>query len=248
MLATYPSANATHKSPTGEIVAMFSRPMDATTVTPQSFAVSVNGTAVANSPMPQPVSISGFVTDTRVFRWRLTSANGTPTPLGTSAAVHVDFSPAGNVIHDNGGAALAAAHLDYTTLPFSAPAGAEFTSDPVDAIGIDSISGPATLTVMVDFTDAASGDKLELYLFGKEPGVAQNPHTIALFRRINCLIGYPLDSSAWRAASNASCETRSIRRASFAPNSATGSKPLTSPAIRTISRDGSKRVMGPIPL
>ena len=54
-------------------------------------------------------------------------------------------------------------------------------------------------------------------------------------------------SNACRVATTVIWVTRSSRRASLCPNSATGSKPLTSPANRVIRLLASKRVMGAMP-
>lgn len=187
VVATWPDDAAANRSPTGEIDVVFSRQIDTATVTNASFVVTADGVAPTNNPVPQPVTLSGVLTDTRCFRYRSLGPDGLPASLGTNANMRIELSPTGAAIKDTNAVALANKVFTFKTAPFSAPTGASITSMPADAIGIDEISGPADLAIQVDFVDAAAGDRLGVFIFGKEPPTvppAVNPKTIALFREV----------------------------------------------------------------
>ena len=197
VLTTWPEDAATNKSPTGEIVVVFSRPVDALTVTDPSWVVTAGGVAPANDPVAQPVTLSGLVTDTRAFRWRSVNSSSAPVSLGTDVEVQLELSPAGQLIKDTSGNALPNKKIKYRTLPFSVPTGAAIMSLPSDAIGIQQISGASDLAIQVDFDDAQAGDRLGVYVFGKEPQgttpvPVQNLRTIALLREVPLVA--PFDS------------------------------------------------------
>ncbi|MBL8858586.1 MAG: Ig-like domain-containing protein [Planctomycetes bacterium] len=189
VIATWPEDLATNKSTTGEIDVVFSRPMDAATINDPTWVVTVGGVAPPNDPVPAPVNVSGLVTDTRVYRWRSVDSSSTPVSLGTNADVALELSPSGNVIKDTAGNTLANKRISYRTQAFNAPVGAAITSFPTDAIGLNQVVGPANLAVRVDFNGAQDGDRLGLYLFGKEPQPVppvpvENLRTIALLREV----------------------------------------------------------------
>jgi hypothetical protein len=201
VVATWPPDLATGVSTTSEIDVVFSRPMDPTSVDTSSFVVTTDGVPPIVNPVPLPVTITtqqGSVPDTRAFRYKILDGAGNPVPfgtlaepLGTGANVRVELSPTGHPIRElpsmQGGtpAVLANKVFTFTTATFSPPLGAEITEGPPDAIGIDQISGPSNLAIRVDLADAADGDRLGVYLFGKQPGVAQNANTIALLREFD---------------------------------------------------------------
>src|SRR5204862_1726609 len=97
VIASWPEHLSTNESPTGEIDVVFSRPMDATTVTDSTWVVTVGGVAPADDPAPQPITISGLVTAPRAFRWRSTDAAGKPVSLGLNGDVKPEPSPDGSV-------------------------------------------------------------------------------------------------------------------------------------------------------
>lgn len=189
VVASWPIDMSTNESPTGEIDVVFSRPIDAATLVDASWVVTVGGVAPPNDPVAQPVSLSGLTTDTRAFRWRSTDSSGNAVSLGVNADVKLELSPTGNLIKDTGGVVLANQMIAFKTLTFTPPTGAAITSLPNDAIGIDQISGPANLAVRVDFADAQAGDRLGIFLFGKEPQGSvvvpvENLKTMALLREV----------------------------------------------------------------
>ncbi len=73
------------------------------------------------------------------------------------------------------------------------------------------------------------------------------PMTTPIRSRLASLIARRESASACAAATTANCVKRSIRRASRRLSSASGSKPLTSAAMRVLYSLASKRVIGPTP-
>ncbi len=180
----YPEASETGLPATSEIAVVFSRAIQAGTVTDASFDVKVGGAPPMFDPPAQPVTIStgtSTITDTRVFRWISLDAEGNRASLGTNASVALQLSPPASRIKDNAGNDLGLVTSSFTTLAFSAPTGAAITSFPADAIGVNQLSGPADLAVRVDLADAMSGDRLGVFLFGTEPGTMPG-QTIAFLR------------------------------------------------------------------
>lgn len=188
VVASWPDDQSTNESPTGEIDVVFSRPMAANSVI-AGWKVTVGGVAPTNDPDPAAATISGVVTDTRLFRWRSTDGTGAPVSLGTNADVELELSPSGNVIEDSSGNQLANDLVRYKTASLLAPTGGAITSLPADAIGVDQVTGPSDLAVRVDLAGAQAGDRVGAYLFGREPQPAtpvpvDNLRTIALLREV----------------------------------------------------------------
>lgn len=185
LLTTWPVDAATDQSATGEILAIFTRAVSPATVTDASFAVTVNGVAPAFDPVAQPLTANGgLVTDTRVYRYRSVNAAGVPVPFANSGLVRVALSPTGSPIRDTASNALAPVEFDFRTAAFGAPASAVLTSAPNDAIGIDQITGPANLAVLVSTPDGQDGDQLQITIFGTQVTTEMNPPVIALQRNV----------------------------------------------------------------
>lgn len=184
LVATWPPDLAEDVSATSEIVAVFSRPLDSGSVVDASWIVEVEGAAPASDPAPQPVVLGGLVSDTRVWRWRSTDITGGFASLGTDATVELTLSPTTSAIQDTDGNDLPETSVSFQTAAFSAPLSASITSEPVDAIGIEDVTGPADLAIQVDFEDAQDGDRVAFYMFGSDPIVEENPPTIALVREV----------------------------------------------------------------
>ncbi len=182
VVLVYPGDSETGLPATTEITAVFSRPMDVSTVTSSSFVVEVDGGAPPFPTDAQALNISGVATDTRVFRWRMFDGAGQRASLGTDRDVTLELSPATARIEDTEGNQLATSMRSFHTLPFSAPVSAAITSFPTDAIGIADVTGAADLAVQVDFDDAVAGDEIGVFVFGVQPEDVEAPLTIALFR------------------------------------------------------------------
>jgi hypothetical protein len=183
VVATWPQDNATGQSQTSEIVVVFDRPMQVSTVDTSSFAVTVGGVPPPSNPVPHVVPL-GSGGEARVFAWRSVDGRGLPVELGPSADVRVTLSPLGHQIKDTDGGILDAQNFEFTTAAFPAPVSAAITSVPTDAIGIAQISGPADLAVQVNLAGTLAGDTLVLTMIGGSPGVAVDPPLIAIQREV----------------------------------------------------------------
>jgi hypothetical protein len=198
IVLTYPLNSELGLPATTEITVVFSRPMDEFTVNSDSFQVEVDGAEPPFDVEPMAVDFNGLATDPRVFRWRSVDDQGQRASLGTDVEVTVDLSPVGAQIEDTTGEPLLTTTFSFRTLPFSAPLSAEITSFPTDAIGINSLTGPADLAVRVDLEDAQVGDEIGVFLFGVQPEMVEVPLTIALFR--SAILTDPPDSFTFTAA------------------------------------------------
>jgi hypothetical protein len=191
VLATWPADQEDGVSTTPEIVVVFDRPVDESTVNDASFQVLVDDDDPPFDALPEPLLVGGVAQDTRVFLWRSTSG-GLPASLGEGVHVSVSLSGGGHAIEDTGGAFLPLTVFEFDTAPFSAPVSGSITSDPPDAIGIDNISGPSTLAVQALLSGAQQGDVLVVTIFGTNPDVQVNPPLMALRREIPIVA--PFDS------------------------------------------------------
>ena len=185
LLTTFPAAGETAASHTTELLAVFDRPMDASTVTDASFVVLENGAAPALDPVAKPLEI-GPETETRVFRWQSVDMLDVPAPLATDAEIELTLSPAGSSIRDADGGTLPRTDVAFDVAPFSAPVSSGICSQPEDAIGIRNLvpDGNEDLEIQVDLLDAQDGDLLELFLFGTSTD-AQNPQLVAQRRQLS---------------------------------------------------------------
>jgi hypothetical protein len=178
VVAVYPEDGDASQSATGEIVVVFDRPMDSTTVDALSFTVTADGASPASNPDPTPLSLAGGLqTDRRIYRWR--SAQ----PLGQNKLVRLALCETLPMSDDDGNE-LAPVSFDYRTAAFPAPLSAALTSDPNDAIGTQALSGPADLALEVTFAGAQAGDRVGVYVFGTKPDTLEDPPLIAIAREI----------------------------------------------------------------
>lgn len=178
VVATYPEDGDINQSASGEVVVIFDRPIDASTMNNQAFAVTVGGLEPADNPDPTALALAGGLqTDRRVWRWRSSES------LGQDQLVAVELSAVGSELLDDDGGEVEPTQFDFRTAPFAAPTRAAITSIPSDAIGIDALSGPANLAVEVEFIGAQAGDRVGVYVFGNEPNVAE-PELIAIGREV----------------------------------------------------------------
>ena len=191
VVTTWPQDQSTSQSGKTEIVVVFDRPIDPSTIDTDSFAVTVDGTPPVNNPPPHALDL-GNGADNRVWVWQSVDAQGHPVDLGESANVTVTLSPLGHQIRDTTGGNVAAQNFKFTTAAFPAPLSAAITSVPNDAIGIDEISGPADLAVQVSLAGAQAGDFLTLTMFGGNPSTPINPPLMALRREVALVA--PFDS------------------------------------------------------
>ncbi len=184
VVAVHPADLSTNAPTTSEIVVVFSRPLDDATVGDASFIVKIDGQDPPFDPEPEAVSLAGVQTDTRVWRWRSVDLDGVARSLGVDNEVAVTLSPSAARILDEDGTQLATFDFDFRTALVSPPSAARIASFPQEAIGRDALVGPANLAIEVECPDAASGDRLEFYIFGRDPAVAENAPLISLYRDV----------------------------------------------------------------
>jgi len=190
VVTSWPVAGSTDQSTTTDAVIVFDRAIDGTSIDSSSFVVTVGGAPPQFNPPPVAVTgSSGLGPDTRAFTYLSVDAQGIPVSLGLSKSVQFNLSPLGHPIRDTMNQLLPNTVLSFTTAAFGTPKSASITSMPTDAIGINSISGPADLAVKVDLDGAQSGDFLGLYLIGTAQGVPTNPPLVALFREVPIELG-----------------------------------------------------------
>jgi len=186
LLLGWPEDQSDDQSATGEILAIFSRPIAANSVVDASFIVTVNGVAPANDPVAQPlVANGGLTTDTRVYRYRSVDPSGVPVPFANDGNLNIELSPNSNQIRDTGGNVLATTEFEFQVASFQAPAAATLTSNPTDAIGINQLDGPADLALQVGLPDGQNGDQLLVTIFGTRIQTEPNPPLIALQRTLD---------------------------------------------------------------
>lgn len=177
VVATFPPDGAFDQSEVGEIVVVFDRDIDATTVVDASWVVQVDAADPVADPAPiqaQGQQIFGITQPIpRVWRWRSTDAAGVALPLGREADVELTLSPAGDEIADGDGNALPETMISYRTASVLAPSAIRVMSTPADAIGIASLTPGSgnELVIEVDVDSAEDGDRLDLYLTGPNPDV-----------------------------------------------------------------------------
>ena len=184
VVARFPADTSIGASDTAEVVVVFDRDINASTVDDGSFEVLVERADPTEDPVASPLQVQG-VAEPRVFLWQSADAAGNPVPLGSGNNVLVDLSPSpGNVIRDTNGNALPRSTSSFTTIPFATPLSAGFLSEPTDAIGIRNltIDGDEDLAVQVDLLDAEPGDFLDLFLVGTNTN-QNDPQLIALRRQ-----------------------------------------------------------------
>ena len=189
LVTTFPKDDATSQGESLELVVVFDRPVESSSITPQSFDVRVGGA----NPVPDPparalrVGTPPGIEDTRVFLYQRVDADGLPLPFGRSAQVEVRLSPAGSEIldadEDEDDDELDAITVGFQTLAFAPPLAASLLSDPFDAIGLANLTDqdPEELMVEVELDQAQPNDDLDLYLFGDHPD-EEDPFLISLLR------------------------------------------------------------------
>jgi hypothetical protein len=181
-------------SPITEIVTVFDRILNATTVTPATWSVQVDGVDPTFDPVPEPVSIrlsNGTTTaDPRIWTWTsIDTSTGERASLGIDQPVTIDLSTSTNItqrITTVDGDVMAPLTVDFRTLTFDLPMELAIESLPSDAIGIQNLSPTGTRPLMVSANivgDALAGDVLEIFLVGTNPPDPSFPDAPALISR-----------------------------------------------------------------
>ena len=188
VVMTWPPASSVDQSATTEVVVVFDRVMDPTTISDSSFQVTVDGADPAEDPEPAVLVLTEFggtpVVEPRVYTWQSVGPDGVPVVLGVPGAlVRVELSPVGGTsITSATGQALPTTASEFDLADFPSPISASILSVPFDAIGIDNLLGTMPLEVGVMLgAQAAAGDELGIFLFGVDPD-DESTVTIALER------------------------------------------------------------------
>jgi hypothetical protein len=181
VLGSWPLDASVDQGPTGEVVAIFDRPVQPLSVDLGSFVVTVGGAAPAANPKPQAHEITGLGPELRVWTWRSTDDAGLAVPLDPGGAVSVSLSPAIDpILSVDGSAPVPPTVLDFTLATFGAPLSAELVSLPTDAIGIANLDGGAALDLAVTIEDGLPDDRLGAFLIGSSTEEGQG--LVALYR------------------------------------------------------------------
>ncbi|MFT7667424.1 MAG: hypothetical protein ACI8X5_000103 [Planctomycetota bacterium] len=204
VLMTWPLNNATGSSPITEVVTVFDRVINATSVTPASWSVKIDGIDPAFNPPPLPTMVpsgngGGPTTDTRIYTWTsLDPVTAERVELGVDAMVTIELSTGANTnthISTFGTEKMPVAFMapltnTSTTLPFSIPSMPVIQSEPDDAIGIENLSPtgsrPFMMTVEIP-GGILDGDVLEVFMVGTnppDPNNANAPARISSFREV----------------------------------------------------------------
>ena len=193
IVATWPGDGNVGQSTISEIVAVFDRPLDPSSVDSSSWLVLVDGLAPPFDADPTALTVGAggaSVQETRVWSWRsVNTETEVPADLGAGKIVRLTLSPdGGKKITTLDGDELSASVIQFTTQLFSVPVAARIISEPDDAIGIENLGGVRPLLLEVEFTgELADGDALRITIFGTAPptGVEEEaPVIIALEREV----------------------------------------------------------------
>ncbi len=184
VLATWPADGAIDASSLTEIVVVFDRAVDPTSVTAASMLVTVDTVP----PQTPPTGFTSLmiqapfmepVPEPRVWSYRNEDADGNPVPLlthadvmgGAPGVVSIAISPPAAPISDlEMMQEVALTTVRFTLQRVFTPVQATLMSQPFDAIGIrnlvDPMGGEGDLALDVVLEQGLDGDVLEVWLFG----------------------------------------------------------------------------------
>ncbi|TAJ21496.1 MAG: hypothetical protein EPO68_04630 [Planctomycetota bacterium] len=195
VLTTFPADDAINTSWSPELVVVFDQPIDAASVTSQSWIMQIDGADPVPDPDPTPLTTLSPLptTDTRIWTWKSEDSDGIATPYGPSAEFELELSPAAHPITNANGDELATTFIDFESASFDAPQAASLLSTPTDAIGIPNLTlgSGNELALGAQLAGAQSGDVVTLFLFGTS--TATPPKLFALLRQ-KVLSSAPFDS------------------------------------------------------
>jgi hypothetical protein len=180
VLTSFPKSGTTNQAAIGEVVVVFTRKVQESTVDSDSFEVTVDG----DPPPRRSRSAHDRRRPARVLvaHRRRGREHGAAAARGDGRGRALGARPR----DPRRGRQPARADDDRVRHRELRRAGLRaITSDPDDAIGIDQISGPANLAVEVELLGAQDGDKLVLTLFGQTIPSGEPPQLSALHRQVD---------------------------------------------------------------
>lgn len=200
VVATYPADGDLGQGEGSEIVAVFDRAVDPTTVTSDSFQVLADGVDPTFDVEPTALTLAGPLPldETRVYTWRQVDGDGDVVPFAGVTNVELALSPAGAKIATNAGDEMDVVTATWRLASFRPPLAAALQSDPTDAIGIANLTAGSgnELDLRVTVEALESGDRVGAFLFGTDPNDAAV--TFAVFRSVTLDSG-PVDEVAFTA-------------------------------------------------
>ncbi|MAB78155.1 MAG: hypothetical protein CMJ89_02270 [Planctomycetes bacterium] len=168
LVANFPGdvASTTGASETGDIVVVFDRPVDESSVDANSFVVDDNGT-ILTMPVITPLTVGvppAVVTDTRVFIMRapgLDVGGSVSVTLSPASARIVDTTPQAN--------ALIEQFFEFTVTDLATPVSGLVLSDPSNAVGSANLTpgGANEFEIDVALTGAQVNDFIDVFVFGE---------------------------------------------------------------------------------
>jgi hypothetical protein len=199
VLTTFPADDAVNQGWSPEVVVVFDQPIDAATVTSESWIVTVDAAAPAFDPDPAPYTVLNPLdplnpsVDTRVWTWKSVDDDGVATLFGPSADYKFELSPLLHPIANADDGELPATIVTFEGASFDAPQAASLLSAPTDAIGIPNLTPGSgnELSLGAQLSGAQSGDVVTLILFGTSLGT---PPKLAALLRQKVLSSSPFDS------------------------------------------------------
>lgn len=182
VVASFPPDGGAGASDLASITVVFDRDMVLGDFSTDSWIVKVNGVPSSENPDPLPLIVppSGMPV-TRIWSWSNAALGQPRVSLPTGAAVNLLLSPAGALLHadDMAGVDLPATSISFNLAAFDSPVAVTKPFAPIDAIGGPDLAGSSPVLQVELSTPAMSGDTIELYLFGDEPGNTGLRRTVA---------------------------------------------------------------------
>lgn len=182
VVATFPPDGGAGASDLASITVIFDRDMVLGDFSTDSWIVKVDGAPSSENPNPLPLlAPPSNIPVSRIWSWSNAALGQPRVSLPTGAAVSLLLSPAGALLHadDMAGVDLPETSISFNLAAFDAPVAVTKPFEPIDAIGGPDLVGTSPVLQVELSTPAVSGDTIELYLFGDEPGNTGLRRTVA---------------------------------------------------------------------
>lgn len=204
VVASWPISGTNGQSETTEMVVVFDRELDASTVDADSFDVKLGTTTPVDpafDPDPTFVVVDGGGADGRALVYQSLDDDALPFRLGTDTEVTITVSPDAAPMLDGDGITVPEATVSFTTAAFAAPLAANFMSAPPDAIGIANLTfgSGSELLIQVELADGEPNDLVDVIFFGVDRS-AEDPETaetVAFLRSVQLDDAAPILSASF---------------------------------------------------